>query len=153
MAQTEELWGIDLRLLSNLENQSSRNRGKDLMTTLRESTGETDLRTIKELENLEQALMLRFLTKKGELTPLGHPDYGTSLYTLLGELNTQTNRNRAKMFVLQDLAREPRVAEVLRVDVRPGRVDPARIDIDISLRPVNSSSILNLVFPFFLEGV
>lgn len=153
MAQNEKLWGIDLRLLENLERQTSRDRGSDLMTEQRPSTGQTDLQRVSELENLMQALLLRFLTPKGELTPLGHPNYGTSLYTLLGERNTQTNRNRAKMFVLQDLAREPRVAEVLRVNVTPSSTDRTRIDIEASLRPVNTETILNLVFPFFLEGV
>lgn len=148
---TEERWGTDLQLLRDLEHQDSRSRGSDLATTERPETGQMDLARLDGLDNLRQALLLRFLTPSGELTPLGHPDYGTRLFELIGELNTERNRNRAKMYVLQALAQEPRVGEVLRVDVKPSPRDPARIDISVALHPLRSDSVLNLVFPFFLD--
>ena len=89
----------------------------------------------------------------GEMAVLGHPNYGSRLSELIGELNSQTNRNRAKMFVLQALAQEPRVAEVLRVDVTAARSNPNQINIDVTLRATREGTILNLVFPFFLDGV
>lgn len=148
-----ELWGTDLRLLRNLERQNDRNRGRDLSTRLRRETDKVDLETLTGAENLKQALLLRFLTPVGEMAPLGHPNYGSRLSELIGELNNQTNRNRAKMFVLQALAQEPRVAEVLKVDVTTARSNPNQINIDVSLRAAREGTILNLVFPFFLDGV
>ena len=65
-------------------------------------------------DNLAQALLLRFLTPLGELTLLGHPDYGSRLYELIGELNSDANRNRARMFMLSALAGEPRVRRCSR---------------------------------------
>ncbi|MCA9941834.1 MAG: GPW/gp25 family protein [Ardenticatenaceae bacterium] len=148
-----ELWGTDLRLLQNLDRQHDRYRGRDLSTRERLETGGIDLETLTGTDNLKQALLLRFLTPMGEMAVLGHPNYGSRLSELIGELNSQTNRNRAKMFVLQALAQEPRVAEVLRVDVTAARSNPNQINIDVTLRATREGTILNLVFPFFLDGV
>jgi phage baseplate assembly protein W len=147
-----ELWGTDLRLLRNLERQNDRDRGRDLSTIQRPATRGIDLETLTGADNLKQALLLRFLTPAGELEVLGHPNYGSRLFELIGELNTLTNRNRAKMYVLQALAAEPRVKEVRSVQVTTSRAEPARIDIDVWLLPIDSDTALNLVFPFFLEG-
>ncbi len=147
-----ERWGSDLRLLDNLEFQSDRNRGEDLKTRVRPETGEVDLMLASGVENLSQALLLRFLTPAGDLTVLGHPDYGSRLYELLGERNTETTRNRAKLFVLLALRAEPRVRQVLNVKVTQNRAEPTRMDIAVSLLAQQSDTPLNLVFPFFLEG-
>ena len=152
MVQENERWGTDLRLLRNLEQQNDRDRGRDLSTRLRPETDKIDLELLSAADNLKQALLLRFLTSVGELAPLGHPGYGSRLSELIGELNTETNRNRAKLYVLQALAAEPRVKEVRSVQVTTNRANPARIDIAIELTPVDSDTSINLVFPFFLEG-
>ncbi len=152
MAFDPQRWGEDLQLLRNLEQQSDRHRGHDLATRERPETGGTDLATLSGADNLRQALLLRFLTPRGELAALGHPDYGSRLFELVGELNTETTRNRAKLYVLQALAAEPRVKEVRSVRVTPGRDDPTRIDIAVELVAGEAETLLNLVFPFFLEG-
>jgi phage baseplate assembly protein W len=152
MTQTNERWGTDLRLLRNLEQQNDRSRAHDLSTQVRPQTQQVDLELLSAADNLIQALLLRFLTPVGELAALGHPDYGSRLFELLGELNTETNRNRAKLFVLQALAAEPRVKKVTAVNVTQNRADRTRMDIKISLIPIDSDTPINLVFPFFLEG-
>jgi phage baseplate assembly protein W len=140
-------FGTDLRLLRDLVRQNDRAGGSDLRT-FRAQSGKYDLQRLEDVENLQQALLLRFLTRQGDLAPLGHPDYGSRLYTLIGELNTPTNRNRAKLFVLEALAAEPRVARVVSVDVTAGARD--RIDISVSLLAIKSDTPINLVFPFFV---
>jgi phage gp46-like protein len=151
MALNQERWGIDLRLLGNLEKQNDRERGSDLFTTRRPETGQIDFETLPGADNLKQALLLRFLTPMGEMSILGHPTYGSRLYELIGELNIERTHNRAKMFVLQALADEPRVKQVLSVKVTQNRAVREQMDVDISLIPVDSDTALNLVFPFFLE--
>jgi len=159
VTQLEERWGTDLRLLGNLDSQNDRDRAHDLfiLETPLQSGGEVeavlpvDLETLQGLNNLKQALLLRFLTPVGEMTALGHPDYGCRLYELIGQLNNDTNRNRAKMFVLQALAAEPRVKSVLSVEVKQNPTEPTQMDMAITLIPLDSDTILNLVFPFFLE--
>jgi len=148
--------GTDLRLLRDLTQQNSRNSGNDLSTISqsdRQSEIElVDLETLTTANNLEQALLLRFLTPQGALVQLGHPDYGSRLFELIGELNNETNRNRAKLYVLEALAAEPRVQQPpLLVRVTQNRAIPTSIVIEIQLKPVDSDSVLNLVFPFFLQ--
>lgn len=146
-------FGSDLRLLENLSRQEQRDRGADLMTRVRPESGRTDLARLDGVENLKQALLLRFLTPVGELAALGHRDYGSRLHTLIGERNNETNRNRAKLYVLEALAAEPRVQEVLDVQVLGRRSEPTRLDIHVTARVVDHDTPLNLVFPFFLERV
>jgi phage baseplate assembly protein W len=145
-------FGADLRLLRDLERQNDRNPGSDLFITVRDTTGLADLETLNGVLNLQQALLLRIRTRMGELTPLGHPDYGSQLYTLIGELNNDANRNRAKLFVLQALGAEPRVKSIQSVIVTQNKSDPTRMDISASLAVIDSDTLLNLVFPFFLGG-
>ena len=146
-------FGADLRLLENLDFQEQRDRGSDLLTRVRPESGRTDLQRLAGVDNLKQALLLRFLTPVGELALLGHRDYGSRLHTLIGELNNETNRNRAKLYVLEALAAEPRVQEVLDVQVLGRRSEPTRLDIHVTAKVVDHDTPLNLVFPFFLERV
>lgn len=147
-----ERWGTDLRLLANLERGNDRDRGSDLLRRKRPETDQWDLLTLDDVANLKQALILRFLTPVGELALLGHPDYGSRLYELIGEPNTESNRNRAKMFTLLALDAEPRVDQVLAVRVTTAPANRNQINVDVSLRPIHDDTVLNLVFPFFLEG-
>jgi len=159
MPDSNKRWGTDLRLMGNLEFQNDRDRGSDLYTQRVPGVGSTgpntprmDFETITALDNLRQALLLRFLTPRGEMEILGHPTYGSRLYELLGELNISRTHNRAKIYVLQALAMEPRVAKVLNVTVTQNRAVRDQMDISIWLTPIFSDTPLNLVFPFFLEG-
>ncbi len=152
MADAALLFGSDLRLLANLTSQYDRERGSDLMTVERAEPRGTDLATLTGAENLQQALLLRFLTPLGELAELGHPTYGSRLSELIGELNNVTNRNRAKLYVLQALADEPRVRKVGAVTVTQSARDRSEADVSVSVLPIDSETALNLVFPFSFGG-
>jgi hypothetical protein len=89
---------------------------------------------------------------RGELADLGHPDYGSRLADLIGELNVERTRNRAKMYALEVFAQEPRITKVLALEVLANRTDRSRIDITASLQIVDGPTPFNLVFPFFLNG-
>jgi phage baseplate assembly protein W len=152
------LFGTDLRLLGDLEHQRSRSPGNDLCTVERPERGfpgappPRDLQTVAGVENLQQALLLRFLTPLGDLAPLGHPRYGSRLFELVGELNSETSRNRAKMYVLQALAEEPRVQEVLGVTVTVHPSLREQVEIRVTLVALREAAVLNLVFPFSLAA-
>lgn len=83
-------------------------------------------------DNLAQAIIMRLLTPRGELAPLGHPGYGSRLHELVGHGNTSTGRNLARLHILDALQQEPRVeaVEQLRVEPSPGRRDT----LDVLLR-------------------
>jgi phage baseplate assembly protein W len=153
MPASQARFGTDLKLLPHVDRQkSSRDPGNDLSVVERRETGQIDLETLTGADNLAQALLLRFLTPMGEMAQLGHPDYGSRLVELIGQLNTETNRNLAKLYVLQALSLEPRVEQVLSVGVTQDRKRPTLMNIAVSLLAINSDTPLNLVFPFFLEG-
>lgn len=151
MALLEARFGTDLQLLTNLESQHDRDIGRDLKTQIRAETQQVDLKTLTGVEDLQQALLLRFLTRAGEMELLGHPGYGSRLHELIGELNSESNRNRAKLFVLQAIADEPRIDKVLSISVTQNGSDPNRVDIDLSLKAIDFDTPFNMVFPFFLE--
>ena len=151
MALLEARFGNDLQLLTNLENQHDRDIGRDLKTQIRAETSLVDLKTLSGVQDLQQALLLRFLTRAGEMEILGHPEYGSRLHELIGELNSETNRNRAKLFVLKSIADEPRIEKVLSISVTQNGSDPTRIDFDMSLKALTFDTPINLVFPFFLD--
>jgi len=145
-------FGIDIRLLRNLENQEQRGRGADLRTIIRPESSKVDLEAVAGIGNLQQALLLRFLTPTGEMEVLGHPEYGSRLHELIGEPNTQTNRDRAKLLALQALLAEPRVKEVRSLTVTTRRDRPNHVDIEAALAILEEDAVLNLVFPFEFNG-
>jgi len=68
-----------------------------------------DLGTVEDRENIAQALILRLMTPRGSLRALGHANYGSLLYRLIGELKTEAARNLCRAYVLEVVAQEPRV--------------------------------------------
>jgi len=145
----DDILGTDLRLLPNLERENDRFPGHDLFT--QDTRDGRDLLDVTGVENLQQALLMRFLLPKGSLAHLGHPEYGSSLYKLVGELNTQTNRDLAKLYVLEALGQESRIAQVLSVTVTTdSQRSPTQIDITAHLRAVNVPDAITLSFPITL---
>lgn len=109
-----------------------------------------DFGTVSGRDNLGQALTVRLLTPKGELTALGHPDYGSRLHEVIGATNTASTRNLAKLFVIEALKQERRIEKIVRVDVTPHPVNRFLILIAIEVRPVGEDAVLALG-PLLLE--
>lgn len=148
-----EIWGHDIKLLRDLTRQSSRTRAHDLaLRRGADNGGLTDLDLWGKEDNLLQALLLRFLTPVGELAELGHPNYGSRLFELIGRLNNTATRNLAKLYTLQALAAEPRVEEVLSISVKQDKDTRTKIVIALKLKIIDSKTPLNLVFPYDLAG-
>jgi len=152
MTDFETLFGADLRLLGNLLYAEQRERGSDLFVAIRAASSRTDLQRVTGVENLQQALLVRFLTQVGELEQLGHPSYGSRLHELVGELNTETTRNRAKLFALQALQAEPRIAQVRSIVVETDRRQPTLIEIKAAVVTIDDPTPVNLVFGVNLAG-
>jgi len=109
-----------------------------------------DFDTITGRDNLGQALTARLLTPKGELAPLGHPEYGSRLHEVIGAPNTPTTRNLAKLFVIESLKQERRVEKIVRVDVTPHPVNRFLVLIAIDVKPVGDDTVLP-IGPLLLE--
>lgn len=114
------------------------------------STVLEDLGLVHGVDNLGQAVLLRLLTPRGELTELAHPEYGSRLHEVIGRTNTETTRNLMKLFILESLKQEPRIATIDAVTVTPtpGRRD--RVDVTLRVKPVAATTSVT-IGPFTLE--
>jgi phage baseplate assembly protein W len=157
---TDDVLGTDLDLGFVADEQGRVFAGPhtpvDMQARVREDVAprEVDLGVVSGRANLVQSLILRLKTERGELAPLGHPDYGTRHLSLVGEPNTDTNRNLLKLYVLEALCQEPRLERIDRVDVRqaPGREDRDKVVVEIVARARRLPGPLSLVVPFSFEG-
>jgi phage baseplate assembly protein W len=112
---------------------------------------ERDLLLVDGVDNLTQAIANRLKTRKGELAPLGHPDYGSRHHELIGEPNVARTRNLIKLYVLQALRDEPRIERVITANVRAEQEPPRDVvRIELRLQVIGEAKPLNLVVPFSL---
>lgn len=109
-----------------------------------------DLGVVSGQDNLGQAVILRLLTPRGELASLGHAEYGSRLYELIGQPNTETNRNLVKLFILESLHGEPRIEKVVSLAVEAAAGTRDRVNVQLSVKPVGLSTVVT-IGPFTLE--
>jgi phage baseplate assembly protein W len=86
--------------------------------------------------NLAQALIVRLLTPRGSLGALGHPAYGSRLGELVGRRNDVTARNVARLYVLEAIGQESRVAALEALEVRTDPDRPDVVAISFSVVPI-----------------
>lgn len=113
----EQLYGTDLKL------SFARGGEVDLYY------GPGDLDTVSGVDNLVQALTLRLLVDRGELSGLGHPRFGSRIRDLIGQPQDNANMELLRRYVRQALLQDPRVAEVVQVAVTRRLDDRTSVDI------------------------
>jgi phage baseplate assembly protein W len=114
---------------------------------------EYDLTSVAEVDNAVQAVIHRINTARGELTDLGHPEYGSRHHQLIGEPNSEHNRNLVKLYILQALALEPRIEKILSANIVYDRaVRPDQVGIALTLSFIGLEVPVNLVIPFSFGG-
>ena len=111
-----------------------------------------DIDTLAGVDNLVQALLVRFNTPLGDLASLGHPDYGSRLQELIGRSNDETTRNLVRLFTVETLRQEPRVGQVQDLAVQTVAGRPDLVLVSIKLSPIETQTPVNLVFSIGLEG-
>lgn len=105
----------------------------------------TDLATIDGRHNLGQALVLRLLTPRGALAPLGHGEYGSRLGELIGQRKDDTARALCKAFVLEVIAQEPRVEDAaveFAFDIESE--GPSEIRFHVAVSPITTDQAVSL---------
>ena len=127
MDKKNEILGTDLQLFEYFQGEDNSiervdwrkrtsfqkkyfNLGSDL------NVNNEDLEIIQGDFNLEQAILHRLRTIKGELFDTGHPDYGCDIYKMIGEPNTERNRAKIKMMVKDALIQESRIDEIVSIE-------------------------------------
>jgi phage baseplate assembly protein W len=109
-----------------------------------------DLSVSSNLDNLRQAIEIRLLTPKGELAALGHADYGSRLPDLIGQPNTETNRNLAKLYVIEALKQERRIEKIVSVEVTPAPGQRQLIKIFVQVKAIGVQNVIDLG-PFTID--
>lgn len=140
-----DLLKTDLKLTSrDFDQMTSDREFVDLKATLRD-----DLQTVNGRENLAQAIINRLLTRRGELTHFGHPNYGSRLYLLIGELNNIKQRAKAELYIRECLTQEPRIEVVKEVSfAKPNRQeDRSTLKVRIRLKPIGGGDEFSIVIP------
>jgi phage baseplate assembly protein W len=140
MTLKEEKLGRDLKLKFG-------DYGADLSVSTR-----GDLDTVSDEDNLAQAIISRLSTEKGELYDIGHPDYGSRLYEVIGEVNNEMTRRLIKAIVQECLNQENRIKEIRSINVYTDQEDPHKLNIEFSILTAEGSNQLTLMYPFPLEG-
>ena len=124
----------------------------DLATTVPDRAGaQVDIDVVEGVPAAVQLFVNRLKTHKGELAPLGHPEYGSRHHELIGQPNVDRTRALIKLHVLEALSHEPRIEKVLRCDVTAAH-DPPRdvVRIVLELQVVAEPKPQLLVVPFDL---
>ena len=114
------------------------------VTTRQSSRVLADFALVSGRDNLAQAVLMRLLTPRGELAELAHPEYGSRLHELIGRQNTETTRNLARLYILESLQQEPRIAKVLEVAVAPSPGTRDRVDVRLRVQPIDTAGALSL---------
>jgi phage baseplate assembly protein W len=110
-----------------------------------------DLAVAQGVDAIDQMLINRLKTQKGELAALGHPEYGSRHHSLIGEPNVERTRNLIKLHILEALSHEPRLEKVLNCTVTPDPSDRTSVRIVLSAKIIEREEPRNLVVPFSLE--
>ncbi len=144
---TRSLLGTDLRVVLGPPGLSARDEGGlDLQRVEAPRPGGTlDLKVVADRANLAQALILRILAPRGSLAALGHAEYGSRLGELIGRRKTDAVRALAKGFVLDAVAREPRVEnKAVAFTFDPASEGPSELRFTLTVRPRDGSGDLQL---------
>ncbi len=109
-----------------------------------------DMKTSSDRDNLGQAVVMRLLTPRGELAALGHPRYGSRLHEIIGRTNTENTRDLARLFILESLKQEARIASIEDVLITPSPGRRASINVQIRVLPIGTTESL-VIGPIVVE--
>lgn len=103
-----------------------------------------DWQTVSAVANLQQALLHRILTRRGELAY--HPTYGSNLDEHIGQPLDQARVSLIRLDIIQTMLADPRIRAIPALDV----VNEAdHLDIRVSAEVIGVDDVvpLNLVIP------
>ena len=93
-----------------------------------------DLSLRDGLDNIAQAIQNRLLTRKGEVNKLGHDNYGSELYKLIGQANSWKAKARAELYIREALKNEKRVEEIVEIYFPEGTTIESKAILDIVIK-------------------
>lgn len=127
--------------LSDLRLRPTRRADSALTLDRRATIGGWDLDTQRDLDAIGQAAWLALAVPRGALAPLGHPDFGSRLHSLIGEILNDQTIARARAYIREALRHDPRF-NLRDVSITRPRTSPDVLEAQITLDPD-----IQLVFP------
>jgi len=107
-----------------------------------------DFAVVTDENNLQQAILTRLKTNLNEYFI---KYYGSKLNNVVGEKRNELLRGQIKGYVSGALLQESRIQKIQKIDILFPENDINRVNIDITILPINSKVELNLIYPMFLE--
>ncbi len=99
-----------------------------------------DAEMTRNFETLKQAIIMRLLVQTGELTQLGHPEYGSRLNELIGHPLHEANLQLMKRFVKISLKHEKRIKKIETIKAYTSSNNPGAAFIDLSVIAQNGET-------------
>jgi len=115
--------------------------GTDVKNTWEVGPG-GDFKTVKGLQNAEQAVYNRLMTKYDELYKF-YIGYGNQDYEVIGETDKAIAENKLKIYTENCLRKEPRVEQVDNITVT---FEHDSIIVEVSVKFITENQSSNLVF-------
>ena len=78
------------------------------------------------------------------------PEYGSRVHELIGQENNTARRNLLKLFILEALKLEPRIARVAELKATPSPGTRSTVDVLLKVQPVGASELV-VIGPFAIE--
>lgn len=95
-------------------------------------TSDGDIGLVSELDNAEQAIRNRLLTRLGTY-PTIDSDYGSEIHNVLGEkINSQT-LSELRVYIENCMLEEPRVYRILNLDIKQEGHDVLHLQLQLQL--------------------
>ncbi|HLF07689.1 MAG TPA: hypothetical protein VI893_11075 [Thermoplasmata archaeon] len=92
------------------------------------------LETVESDDCALQSILGRVATRRGELSRLGHADYGSLLDEFVGRPLDSASLRAIESLVRECLAGEPRITETLAVSAREASRTPGTVDLEVDVR-------------------
>jgi phage baseplate assembly protein W len=107
-----------------------------------------DFSFVEDKNNLYQAILVRLQTIKGEYFV---KNYGSNLNDVFGQPRNELLKSRVIGYVSECLLQEPRIDSIENIEVEFIENTIDKINIKITVIPINENVPLNLIFPLFLS--
>ena len=110
-----------------------------------------DLKKIEGEDTVLQAIRHRLSTRRGELSELGHPEYGSLLETVIGEPNTEDTHRIIETLVRDCLQYESRIENLIDLIASGHPTYPHVVNISVALKLRGEAEPIRVVYPLYLE--
>lgn len=107
-----------------------------------------DLKTVRGVQNLQQAIMLRFCIPYGSL--LHHPTYGSKLFSLFGSAGTYGNAQKIKIEIQRIVLSDLRVKDI---NIDSFTITNGVAEVSMSITPIGIQDIINMNISLDKTGV